>query len=59
MIALGTSTGGQFGDFKKQQDFIMTSSAAGISKDKRSDPLMFSAYWTPAPNAYEVAKAGS
>jgi hypothetical protein len=59
MMSLGTGTGGNFGDFKRKQDFTYTTSAVGMSKDQRSDPNMFSAYWTPAPNTYDISKGGS
>lgn len=59
IVGLGTGTGGNFGDYKKQQDFTFTSPAAGFGRGDRSDPNKYSATWTPAPNNYTVAKDGS
>ena len=59
MVTLGTGSGTQFGDFKKEQNFTYTSPAFGIGKGKRSDPNQFMPNWTPAPDNYDIAKDGS
>ena len=49
----------QFGEFKKKQDWIMTSEAFGIGKGTRADPLQQMPHWTPSPNTYNISKGGN
>jgi len=54
---VSTLTGsGEFGSFKKKQDFIYTSPAAGFHEGKRSDPIAALTHWTPAPSTYDVRR---
>ena len=57
MASMQSAGGGHMGDFKKQQDFMQTSAAAGIGRGKRSDPLDTMPTWTPGPE-YNIAKDG-
>lgn len=45
-----------FGDYKKEQAFTYTSTAAHIGFGPRSNPNMHMPTWTPAPGEYPVAK---
>lgn len=54
----GTGNPSYFGEFKKQQNYLYTSTAIDIGKGKRSNPDDLLPY-SPAPNTYNVAKDGS
>ena len=55
---LGTGSS-NFGEFKKQQDYMHTSPAFGIGRGERSDPIKYMTHWTPSPNTYDTSKGGA
>ena len=54
----GSMSTGNLGDFKKQQDYIYTSTAAYIGFGNRSKANEFPTDWVPAPE-YNVTKGGA